>query len=102
MELPSEVRGWFLLRKLQLEQSSEAMVLTHTKGSLKYEDVNKAIQSIFPQGSAKGGAKVKEVYEADVVPTVHEDENEETIDEVFQAVADQVQAADEYDDEECT
>ena len=100
VELPSEVRGWFLLRKLQLDQSSEAEVLTHTKGSSKYEDVNKAIQSIFPQGSAKSGAKVKEVYEAEVVSTVNEDESEETIDEVFQAVADQVQAAEEYDDED--
>ncbi|CAE7785104.1 unnamed protein product [Symbiodinium sp. KB8] len=98
VELPSEVRGWFLLRKLQLDQSSEAMVLT--KGSLKYEDVNKAIQSIFPQGSAKTGAKIKEVYEADVASTVNENENEETIDEVFQAVADQVQAAEDYDDED--
>ena len=64
VELPSEVRGWFLLRKLQMDQTSEAMVLTHTKGSLTYEEVNKAIQTIFPSGSAKGGAKVKEVYEA--------------------------------------
>ncbi|CAE7239733.1 TY1B-A [Symbiodinium sp. CCMP2592] len=102
VELPSEVRGWFLLRKLQLDQTSEAMILTHTKGSLKYEDVNKAIQAIFPSGSAKSGAKVKEVYEAVAEPTEHGaiEESEESIDEVFQAVADQVQATDEYEDED--
>ena len=45
VELPTEVRGWFLIRKLQLEQASEAMLMTHAKGSLKHEDVVRAMQS---------------------------------------------------------
>lgn len=99
LELPSEVRGWFLVRKLQLESSAEALIMTHTKGSLKYEEVTKAVQAIFPQGVAKNvHGKTKEVFEADDVAG-HGDQ-EEHIEDVFQAVADQVQSADEYEDED--
>ena len=102
VELPDEVKGWFLLRKLNLDVTSEAMVLTHTKGSLKYPDITGAVQSIFPQGTAKtGGAKVREVFEATEADDGKEiDGHEESIDEVFQAVADQVQQQEEYDDED--
>ncbi|CAE7898284.1 unnamed protein product, partial [Symbiodinium sp. KB8] len=99
IELPPEVRGWFLMRKLQLDASAEALVMTHTKGSLKHEEVTRAIQAIFPQGVAKNvHGKTKEVFEADDHGgTV---DAEETAEDVFQAVADQVQSADEYDDED--
>ncbi|CAE7199062.1 RE1 [Symbiodinium sp. CCMP2592] len=102
VELPEEVRGWFLLRKLQLDPTAEAMVLTHTKGSLVYKEVTAAITAIFPQGVAKtGGHKSREVFEA------HGDAGDEIVDpdgdegeDVFQAVADQLQAQDEYDEED--
>ncbi|CAE7298082.1 GIP [Symbiodinium sp. CCMP2592] len=99
VELPAEVRGWFLVRKLQLDSASEALVMTHTKGSLKHEDVTRAIQAIFPQGIAKNvSSKVKEVYEAETVEA--DNDAADNVDDVFQAVADQVQSADEYDDED--
>ncbi|CAE7833538.1 rluD [Symbiodinium sp. KB8] len=102
VELPEEVRGWFLSRKLQLDPSSEAMILTHTRGSLSYKDVNGAVQAIFPQGVSKSGSgKSKEVFEAiadggDSAGELDDGEGED----VFQAVADQIQAQDEYDDED--
>ena len=102
MELPEEVRGWFLLRKLQLDPSSEAMVLTHTRGSLAYKEVNGAVQAIFPQGVSKSGSgRSKDVFE-----TIAEggdsagEQDEAEGEDVFQAVADQIQAQDEYDDED--
>ena len=103
VKLPEEVRGWFLLRKLALDKSSEAMVLTATSGSLKYSDVTKAIKSIFPQGRCVSTAnRLKDVYAAE---TEGEDGTEngggdEEEHEVFQVVADQFQGLESYDDEE--
>ena len=103
VKLPEEVRGWFLLRKLALDKSSEAMILTATQGSLKYDSINKAIKSIFPQGKCTSTAtRLKDVYAAEI------DDNEGVVaaegvedeDEVFQVVADQFQNQDQYDDEE--
>lgn len=99
VELPTEVRGWFVLRKLQLDSASEAMLMTHTKGSLKYEDVVQAIQAIYPQGAAKtGGNRTKEIFEA--AENGVENESEELVEDVFQAVAEHVQSSEEYDDED--
>ncbi|CAE7247976.1 unnamed protein product, partial [Symbiodinium microadriaticum] len=101
VELPEEVRGWFLLRKLGLESTAEAMILTHTKGSLKYPDISKAVQDIFPQGCAKNTShKVKEVFEVEDGATRSETTEEDDVNEVYQAVADQVQNNPEYDDED--
>ncbi|CAE7255665.1 unnamed protein product [Symbiodinium sp. CCMP2592] len=101
VELPEEVRGWFLLRKLGMDATAEAMVLTHTKGSLKYPQVSKAVNDIFPQGVAKGASsKVKEVFEVENVPENSGDTEYDDVDEVYQAVADQVQSNPEYDDED--
>ncbi|CAE7275194.1 unnamed protein product [Symbiodinium microadriaticum] len=99
VELPTEVRGWFVLRKLQLGSASEAMLMTHTKGSLKYEDVVQAIQAIYPQGAAKtGGNRTKEIFEA--AENGVENDSEELVEDVFQAVAEHVQSSEEYDDED--
>ncbi|CAE7765863.1 unnamed protein product [Symbiodinium sp. CCMP2456] len=101
VELPEEVGGWFLLRKLQLDQTSEAMVLTHTKGSLAYKEVTAAVTAIFPQGVSKtGGGKSREVFEAIAEEEVVVGNDGEDGEDVFQAVAAQIQAQDEYDDED--
>ena len=104
VELPDEVRGWFLLRKLQLESQAEAMVLTHTRGSLKYADVNSAAQAIFPQGCAKtGGGKSREVFETELLEEpgkTNQETDELDGDDVFQVIADQIQSQETYDDEE--
>ena len=99
VELPDEVKGWFLLQKMQLEQSAQAMVLTATKGSLKYAEVDKAIQSIFPQGTARNSsAKTKEVFAAEGAELSSVEE--ESAEDVYEAIAEAMQAMEEYDDEE--
>ncbi|CAE7675017.1 GIP [Symbiodinium sp. CCMP2456] len=99
VELPDTVKGWFLLQKLQLEQSAQAMVLTATKGSLKYAEVDKAIQAIFPQGVARSGSnKTKEVFTAEGEQV--ELAEDETADDVYEAIAEAMQMTEEYDDEE--
>ena len=64
VELPSEVQGWFLMRKLHLESSAEAMILTSTSGSIKREDVLKAVKAIFPNGKG-GNVKKSDVFVAE-------------------------------------
>ena len=105
VELPEEVKGWFLLRKLQVDSTAEAMIMTTTKGSLKYPDVVEGVRAIFPQGvKPSGGHKLKEVFEAtsaDGEPSAEDAASgDETIEEVFQAVAEQLQSNEDYDDEE--
>ena len=101
VELPEEVRGWFLLRKLQLDAGAEAMVLTHTRGSLKYTDVTAAVTAIFPHGVSKtGGAKSKEVFEAVTEDGAEAEEHDDGSEDVFQAVADQIQQQEDYDEED--
>ena len=61
IELPDEVQGWFLMRKLGLDQASESMLLTATNGSLKKTEVIKAVKAIFPQGK-RGAVKKSDVF----------------------------------------
>ncbi|CAE7206850.1 GIP [Symbiodinium sp. CCMP2456] len=80
------------------------MILTATHGSLKHEDVNKAVKFIFLQGKCTTTAnRMKDVYAAETEDaegsynTEEEDENE-----VFHVVADQFQQQEgqNYEDEE--
>ena len=48
--LPEKVLGFMLLKKLKLEPSHEAMVLTATAGSVERKDMVKALKAIFPEG----------------------------------------------------
>ncbi|CAE7801864.1 rluD [Symbiodinium sp. CCMP2592] len=103
VKLPDEVRGWFLLRKLALDRSSEAMILTATQGSLKYDVINKAIKSVFPQGKCTTTAtRMKDVYSAEINDDegANADGGEDDENEVFQVVADSFQNQEQYDDEE--
>lgn len=71
VELPPEVRGWILMRKLGLESTAEALLLTdltETSGSIKYEDVIKSLRDVFPNGQAgasSGKTKDKDIFVAD-------------------------------------
>lgn len=60
VDLPSPVRGYMLVKKLKLEPTHESMVLTHSQGSLEYDDVVKAVRGIFPDG--KGSSKTKDIF----------------------------------------
>ena len=50
--LPDEVKGWMLLRRIAMDATAEAMLLTPTSGSLKYAEITKAVRSVFPHGKA--------------------------------------------------
>ena len=101
--LPEEVRGWFLLRKLALDKNAEAMLLTATGGSLKYDAINRAVKSVFPQGKCNTVAnRMKDVYaaeEEDGTESQGREQDGEELD-VFQIVADQIQGQEQYDEED--
>lgn len=54
VELPEPARGWILLKKLMLDSTSEALIMTSTLGSLKYTDVLAALKAVFPNGQGPG------------------------------------------------
>jgi len=60
IELPDEVRGWIVLRKLALDSTSEALVMTSTKGSLKYAEVVQALKAVFPNGKGSSNIRSKD------------------------------------------
>ena len=102
IELPSEVKGWFLLKKLCLDSTQEALVLTASAGSLKYQSITEAsYNKVMPEGKCLTNVKAKEVFvhvvgkEQECVET----NNDETVDDVFEAIADMVQSEDgDYED----
>ena len=110
VQLPDEVKGWFLLRKLSLDATSEAMIMTSSGGSVKYEDVVKAVKAVYPNG--KCGTNVakttKEIFLAD--PGEEEEAMEkvtprvgvegESPEEVMEIVAAELQEQDDYDSED--
>ncbi|CAE7603031.1 unnamed protein product [Symbiodinium sp. CCMP2592] len=107
VELPSEVQGWFLMRKLHLESSAEAMILTSTSGSIKREDVLKAVKAIFPNGKG-GNVKKSDVFvaedpdatEAEVTRSQVTENDDDEFQEVLEAVAEQIQMESEYEDDD--
>ena len=50
IDLPSTVKGWMLMKKMHLDMTQEALILTSTSGSLKYEDVTTALTKVLPEG----------------------------------------------------
>lgn len=53
VELPEEVKGWMLLKKLALESTSESMVLTASQESVKYNDIVAALKMCSRQGNPR-------------------------------------------------
>ena len=107
VELPVEVRGWFLLKKLCLDQTQEAMVLTATQGKLDYKSVTDAIRAVFPHGKGQPSKSrdSKDVFEVDEDEGMSfETKGVESHDEVFevwQGIAEQIQEqGSDYDSEE--
>lgn len=94
VQLPDEVRGWFLMRKLSLDATVEAMVLTSSGGSIKYDQVVKAIKSVFPYGKSGTGTKQsKEVFMAD--DPEQGEGHDEGPEEVMEVIASELQEADD-------
>ena len=107
VDLPAEVRGWILMRKLSLDATSEALLLTATKGSIKYDHVVKALRDVFPhgQGNPSTKSKDKEVFLADDDESKPEgghehDGGSEEPAEVMEIVASQVQENSDYESED--
>ena len=105
INLPSEVRGWFLMKKMSLDTTQEALVLTASSGSLKYESIVEAVSKVMLEGKYAVAPKAKDVFlledgsefqmQEAVIPNVED----EMVDEVFEAIALHVQEQDgEYKD----
>eukprot|EP00435_Cladocopium_sp_Y103_P061432 s737_g23.t1 len=109
VELPEPVRGWILMRKLSLDATSEALIMTSTKGSLKYPEIVEALKALFPNGRGSGSSnssksRDKEVFIAgEAEPEGHRteptDETEDPL-EVMEAIAFQAQEHSDYDSED--
>ena len=104
VKLPSEVQGWFLVRKMKLDAAQESMLLTATQGSYKYEKVCGAVKAIF--ANTRGVVKSKEAFTAETGGhEAHEDgglvEDEEGhMQAALEAAAEEAQEKNEYADEE--
>ena len=89
VQLPAEVQGWFLLRKLRLDATQEALVLTTTGGSYKIDLVQGAIRAVLANAR---GSKTREVMVADL--------DEESDQEVLDVLAADAQADESMTEEE--
>ena len=65
VELPAAVRDWLLLKKLSLDPTSEAMVMTSSQGSVMHDDVVRAVRNVFPNGKSTKIIKTKDIFVAD-------------------------------------
>ena len=98
-ELPKEVRGWLLMKKMHLDQTQEALILTAAKGNLDFREVVQAIHAVFPHGKGQS-TKSKDVFMAADTYEVEPSSDEHEVFETLQGIADQVQDQDDYDSEE--
>ena len=110
VELPEPVRGWILLKKLLLDSTSEALIMTSTSGSLNYTDVLGAFKAVFPNGQGPGvnpgKSKDKEIFIAQEDSETPNEATELEVPgnddflEVMEAVATQAQEQSDYESED--
>lgn len=107
VELPKEVRGFMLIKKLRLENQQESMLLTYMTGNLEIEQVTKAVRSVFPEG--KGGTRSqKDIFQAESMgddgarqhEEIYVNDAENEVQDVMEVIAEQHQMNDAVDDEE--
>ena len=92
IDLPPKVLGFMLIKKLKLETQQESMLLTATGGDMALEKVTASVKDIFPEG--KGGTvKSKEIFLA-------QEDGEDEVQEAMEAIADDIQGQDHFEDEE--
>lgn len=104
IDLPEQVKGWLLLKKLVLDSTQEALVLTSTGGSLKYNDVTTSLTKVMPEGKCLTNPKHKDVFlheelESYESPEAHGFAADEEA-EVFEAIADIIQEQDGEEEED--
>ena len=105
VELPGPVRGWLLMRKMLLDPTSEAMVLTSTKGSVEYSEIVTAVRAVFPHGQCTATkTKERDVFitsnDFQEVEAEKEYVEEETPMEVMEVIALQAQEHSDYESED--
>ena len=106
VELPAAVRGWLLLKKLSLDPTSEAMVMTSSQGSVMHDDVVRAVRNMFPNNKSTKTIKTKDIFVADEDEEMKgmgsDEERGEDMEpyEVMEAVASQIQGHDDYESED--
>ena len=93
VKLPPELKGWFLIRKLRLDPSQEAMVLTATAGSYKIEAVSQAVRSVLP--NVRGPHKAKETLVVENAPSDDMDDQE-----VLETLVADMQEREDYSEED--
>ncbi|CAK9001698.1 H3 lysine-79 specific) [Durusdinium trenchii] len=99
VELPSEVRGWFMLRKLHLDHNQEAMILTATRGSFKVEEVSQAVKAILANSKGNHKPVQKDTFVADEDTSELTSGSWDEDQEVLQVLAAEMQEQEEYDEE---
>ena len=106
VELPDEVRGWMLLKKLALEPNSESMILTASQGSVKYVKIMQAVRNVFPHGKSLKTAKTKDIFVTEQEDyhrrggTEGPPESDGEPLEVMETIATQLQEAEDYESED--
>ena len=96
VSLPEVVLGYMLMKKLKLETQEESMLLTTTGGDLSLAKIEKAIQSVFPDGKGHlSKQNAKEVFSTEI-----SQEQEDDLQNVMNLMADEIQAREEWDEEE--
>ena len=98
VNLPTEVQGWFMLRKMRLDTTSEAMILTATQGSYKVEAVIRAVRAVLP--NQRGSSRSKETLVADAGSGEREvEESGDSDQEVLDILVADMQYGEQYDEE---
>lgn len=96
--LPKEVQGWFLLRKMRVDSSQEAMLLTATGGSYQIDKIEKAVKAVLP--NAKGTSRPsKDSYVTDETGVLSDDTEGDDAEVLQVLVTDMQEAGEEYDEE---
>ena len=102
VELPAPVAGYMLLKKLRLDATQESMVMTHSQGSMDFEEIVKAVRGIFPEG--KGPVKSKEAFLAGGTDTMTEEmvmvDEEQELNDAAEMMAAEFQVSGAQDEEE--
>ena len=98
VKLPEVVKGYLLLKKLKLDASQEATVLTAADGKL--DVVWKAVQRIFPEGKAGNVSNSRDVFQAeqDGEDAAGAGQKEDEVEMVMESVADEAQDSDLSDE----
>ena len=106
VKLPEEVQGWFLVRKMRLDASQEAMLLTSTQGSYKYSKICGGVKAIF--SNTRGVVRSKNTFAAESVGDTSDtatvlsspsDDDDSYDQAALEAAVEMIQEQEGYDDE---